>query len=59
MSTLFRNKANGKLYTVEHVSPPKYTGSWYEAKPWRHQNKTLKLHSHEEIEKKFERVAHF
>ena len=33
--TLFRYK-NGLLYTLAIVSPPKYTGSWLEAKPYRH-----------------------
>lgn len=33
--TLFRHK-NGLLYTLAIVSPPKYTGSWLEAKPYRH-----------------------
>lgn len=59
MSTLFRNKKNKKLYIIEYVSPPKYTGSWYEAKPWRHQSKTIKLRTPEEIDKKFEKVSYF
>jgi hypothetical protein len=34
--TLFRYKRNGLLYTIERVSPPRVTGEWYEAIPYRH-----------------------
>jgi hypothetical protein len=34
--TLFRYKKNGLLYTIEHVTPSRMTGHWYEAIPFRH-----------------------
>ena len=34
--TIFRHKKNGLLYTIELVTPPRFTGSWYEAQPYNH-----------------------
>lgn len=33
---IFRSKKNGKLYTLEKVSPARAPGSWYEATPYNH-----------------------
>ena len=36
MTHLFRSKLNRELYLLYWVSPPKYTGSWLEAVPYKH-----------------------
>lgn len=30
---IYKNKKDNKLYLIYKVSPPRYTGSWYEAVP--------------------------
>jgi len=33
---IWKNNKNGLLYLIAKVSPPKFTGSWYEAIPYLH-----------------------
>lgn len=33
---LFRNKKNGLLYFIFHIRHTKFTGRWYEAYPYKH-----------------------
>ena len=50
---IWRHKKSGQLYTIAHVKPPKYTGSWHNAMPYKHDGKVLKDIKMED----FERVA--
>ena len=57
--TIFRHK-NGKLYTIERVSPRAYTGHWYEVTPYKHKTPIrarLKQFSSLQIFKEFRPVA--
>ena len=36
---IYKSKLDNKLYTIQLVSPPKYTGSWYDAVPYQHLGK--------------------
>lgn len=49
--TIFRNKNDQKLYTIERVSPRMYTGSWHEAKPLFPNQGTAHLNARGKIKK--------
>lgn len=52
---VWRHKTDGKLYTIEHVRPPKMTGSWFEAIPYKWEGKKFEISG--DYENQFELVS--